>query len=184
LVGNIISDFVKGRKKFDYSMGIQAGISLHRSIDSFTDDHVVVKEAKKVFREAYGLYSGPFVDILFDHFLAQDQSQFVNDSLAEFSAAVYNTLDVYSNVFPENFGFIFPFMKEHNWLYNYRFAWGIQRSFRGLVHRAAYISNSEIAFKLFESNYSLLKEYYSLFFPQLKEYAFNEFKRLLKELDA
>ena len=30
LTGNIISDFVKGKKKFDYPSRIQAGIKLHR----------------------------------------------------------------------------------------------------------------------------------------------------------
>src|SRR5687767_1576496 len=183
LVGNIISDFVKGKKKFDYSKGIQAGISLHRSIDNFTDDHAVVKEAKKVFRDEYGLYSGAFVDIVFDHFLAQDKNEFASGSLGRFSAGVYGTLEKYSNVFPQNFAFTFPYMKDHDWLYNYRFAWAIQRSFRGLVHRAAYISDSDPAFRLFESNYSLLQEYYGRFFPQLKEHAFNEFNRLLKELN-
>ena len=37
LTGNMISDFVKGKKKFDYPSRIQAGINLHRLIDNFTD---------------------------------------------------------------------------------------------------------------------------------------------------
>ena len=39
LVGNMISDFVKGRKKDNYEDLVQKGIMLHRSIDSFTDLH-------------------------------------------------------------------------------------------------------------------------------------------------
>ena len=45
LVGNMISDFVKGKKKFDYPGGIQAGMQLHRAIDTFTDAHPATKEA-------------------------------------------------------------------------------------------------------------------------------------------
>ena len=37
LVGNMISDFVKGKSKFTYTPGIQKGIMLHRAIDQFTD---------------------------------------------------------------------------------------------------------------------------------------------------
>ena len=33
LVGNMISDFVKGKQKFGYPSGIQEGIALHRAIE-------------------------------------------------------------------------------------------------------------------------------------------------------
>ena len=45
LVGNMISDFVKGKKKYEYSEGILKGIDLHRSIDTFTDEHEATKQA-------------------------------------------------------------------------------------------------------------------------------------------
>lgn len=64
----MISDFVKGKKKFDYPQGIQRGIMLHRMIDTFTDAHETTKEAKEVFRPHYRLYSGAFVDVVYDHF--------------------------------------------------------------------------------------------------------------------
>jgi hypothetical protein len=41
-------------------------------------------------------------------------------------------------------------MKSQNWLYNYQFRWGLEKSFGGLVRRASYISESETAFRLFE----------------------------------
>src|SRR6202008_4422095 len=84
LVGNMISDFVKGKKKFDYPANIQKGIALHRFIDSFTDEHEATKEAKEVFRPAYRLYSGAFVDVVYDHFLATDENEFTEDSLLSF----------------------------------------------------------------------------------------------------
>jgi len=43
LTGNMISDFVKGKTKFDYPLTIQKGIYLHRQIDSFTDSHILTK---------------------------------------------------------------------------------------------------------------------------------------------
>ncbi len=76
LVGNMISDFVKGKTKFNYSPGIQNGITLHRAIDEFTDAHPATKRAKEFFRPAYRLYSGAFVDIVYDHFLSLDTKEF------------------------------------------------------------------------------------------------------------
>jgi acyl carrier protein phosphodiesterase len=75
-VGNMISDFVKGKQKFDYPFAIQQGITLHRAIDSFTDSHAVTREAKSFFRDPYRLYAGPLVDVAYDHFLANDPLRF------------------------------------------------------------------------------------------------------------
>ena len=76
LTGNIISDFVKGKKKFNYPSRIQAGIMLHRLIDNFTDEHAATREAKEFFRPHYRLYSGAFIDVVYDHFLATDETEF------------------------------------------------------------------------------------------------------------
>ena len=95
LVGNIISDYVKGRQKFNYSPGIQQGIELHRFIDSFTDDHPATKAAKEIFRPHYRLYAGAFVDVVYDHFLATDPLIFQNDLLEDFAATTYQQLEPY-----------------------------------------------------------------------------------------
>lgn len=49
LTGNMISDYVKGKKQFDYPIAIQKGIKLHRAIDQFTDDHATTKAIKQIF---------------------------------------------------------------------------------------------------------------------------------------
>ena len=72
----MISDFVKGRKKYDYPQEIQHGILLHREIDNFTDTHPATKTAKEIFRPAYRLYAGSFIDVVYDHFLALDENEF------------------------------------------------------------------------------------------------------------
>ena len=68
LVGNMIADFIKNRDLASLPEGIQEGVKLHRIIDSFTDSHDVVKNAKKPFQPLVRLYAGAFVDVSFDHF--------------------------------------------------------------------------------------------------------------------
>ena len=93
LVGNMISDFVKGKKKFDYSSGIQKGIALHRAIDAFTDTHKATHAAKQCFRPAVGLYAGAFLDVVYDHFLANDRNEFADDkALLLFTQNTYSSL--------------------------------------------------------------------------------------------
>ena len=104
LTGNMISDFVKGRKKFDFTPMVQKGIALHRAIDEFTDFHPVTQNAKVFFKKDYRLYSGAFVDVVYDHFLALDKAQFAAyGGLLQFSQKVYDMLDSEQLNYLQNF---------------------------------------------------------------------------------
>ncbi len=180
LAGNMISDYIKGKKQFDYPVAIQKGIQLHRAIDYFTDTHAATQELKSFFRPQYRLYSGAFADVVYDHFLANDIQQFNTEAdLKQFATATYNLLEPFSVFFPLPFQKMFPYMKEYNWLYNYRYAWGIEKSFGGLVGRAAYLTESEKAFEIFNSHYAAMQICYNNFFPDLKKYSLSKMDELL-----
>jgi len=171
LVGNMISDFVKGKKQYDFPEGIQQGIRLHRMIDVFTDQHAATKKAKILLQPAVGAYAGAFMDVVYDHFLAIDVSIHSETNWMAFSSSTYALLDPFSGFFPEKFARLFPYMKTQNWLYNYRFTWGIERSFEGVARRAAYLSTANDAFRLFEIHYDQFKLSYEAFFPDVKKLA-------------
>src|SRR5215216_396693 len=116
LVGNMISDFVKGKAQYDFIPGIYKGIIHHRLIDDFTDTHVAVKKAKEIFRADYRLYSSPIVDIILDHFVAKDSSLF-EEGLEAFTKDVYQILDDYATHLPQRFIPVFGYMKADNWLF-------------------------------------------------------------------
>jgi acyl carrier protein phosphodiesterase len=178
LVGNLISDFIKGKKKYDYPAGIQQGIALHRAIDTYTDEHPVTREAKEVLRPVYRLYSGAFVDVLYDHFLATDVNEFTKDSLLDFTQQVYATLDRHIHWLPERFAGMFPYMKTQNWLFNYHTLLGTQKSLEGVVRRARYLSESNSAYQLFEQHYQLFGDCYRQFWKDLKSFARQQYEIL------
>ena len=172
LVGNMISDFVKGKTKFTYPQGIQKGIAMHRAIDEFTDVHPATKKAKEFFRPAYRLYSGAFIDVVYDHFLAADINEFDdNSALQNFTLNTYHTIEDNFSVLPPAFQNIFPHMKQHDWLFNYQYPSGIEMSFGGLVRRAAYMNESGTAYAIFNENYAALRDCYDIFFPTVKKFA-------------
>lgn len=175
LVGNMISDFVKGKKKFDYPDRILAGINLHRLIDTFTDEHPATKQAKEFFRPHYRLYSGAFIDVVYDHFLAKDLSEFTNPSLLAFSKQVYLSLEENRQWLPEHFAGMFPYMKSQNWLYNYHTLLGTGKSFGGIVRRSSYLSESDTAYRLFTEYYQPLQECYRQFWSEVKPFAQEQF---------
>jgi acyl carrier protein phosphodiesterase len=171
LVGNMISDFVKGKAKFTYPEPIQQGIMLHRAIDSFTDTHEATAKAKTFFRPDYRLYSGAIVDILYDHFLANDTQIFTEETLKIFTADVYQTLEQDTLHLPQNFIFLLPYMKTEDWLYHYRFKEGIFKSLRGLIRRSAFLSDYQTAMDLFQQHYTALADCYTVFFEDVKTFS-------------
>lgn len=177
----MISDYVKGKKKYDYSPGVLAGIDFHRAIDTFTDEHPVTKSAKLIFKPVYGLYSSAFMDVVYDHFLARSLADDRSNDFSAFTKRVYAQLEAFEQVFPQKFSLLFPYMKRQDWLYNYQFSWGIANSFEGLVSRAAYLTDSGDAFLLFEKNYNDLQAWYDVFFPSLKEFSLDAFHKITKE---
>jgi acyl carrier protein phosphodiesterase len=178
--GNLISDFVKGKKKYDYPPAVLTGIQLHRAIDSFTDTHPVTRQAKLIFREAYKLYSGPLVDIVYDHFLANDPLIFPGGEtgLKAFAQKTYEEVGGYTGPVPEPFIRLFHYMRTQDWLSHYRYKQGIVNSFKGLARRAVYMGGTDEAALLFESNYGALEDCYRDFFPELQEYALRTLQQL------
>jgi acyl carrier protein phosphodiesterase len=179
LVGNMISDFVKGKKQFDYPPIVQQGIRLHRDIDTFTDRHPATKKAKEFLKPAVGPYSGAFVDVVYDHFLALDTTHFSEKSLQDFAAEVYTQLHEKRGLLPERFAGMLPYMSSQDWLYGYYFTGGIEKGFGGVVRRAQYLDSSAEVFKLFLENYDALREQYKVFFPDLYKFTSAQFAGLL-----
>ena len=180
LAGNMISDYIKGKKQFDYPPAVQKGIKLHRAIDHFTDTHAATQELKSFFRPQYRLYSGAFADVVYDHFLANDTNEFSSEmELKTFASGTYHLLESYTELFPLPFQKMFPYMKEYNWLYNYKHTWGIEKSFGGVVRRSAYLTESAIAFEIFNMHYTGMQPCYHAFFPALKKYSLSKLNELL-----
>lgn len=179
MIGNMVSDFIKGARQYDYPPFIQHGIRLHRDIDRFTDLHPATAEGKKIFKADYGLYSGAILDVVYDHFLANDAGIFSEESLQNFATGIYDQLEKRAEHLPEKFQFMLPYMRKQNWLFSYRLPEGISRSMQGLVRRAAYLHEHETAFRLFMEHYESLRVCYETFFPDVKEFAKQRMTQLI-----
>ena len=171
LVGNMIADFVKNRDVARLPESIQKGIKLHRAIDTFTDAHPLIHEAKAPFRPLVRLYSGAFVDVAFDYFLANDTTENSQREWQEHSQRVYAVLRRYEQFLPEVFKKVLDKMQQDDWLYNYRNEWGIEYSFRNVVNKAQFLDKTTNVFPAFLANKDFLLEKYEIFFPEIKSFA-------------
>ena len=162
LSGNMFADFVKGLKALEqFPKGIKTGILLHRKIDEYTDHHPATLKAKNIFRPQYRLYSGAFVDIVFDHFLANDPRYFPDlKELKRQTEHIY--AEVYKNeaYFPEKFSYLFKIMSQENWLYEYHNFKGLKQGLAGITRRAKYLDEWQIGFELCMRHYYELNQLY------------------------
>ena len=180
LIGNMINDYIKGKQQYDYTNEIQNGFRLHRFIDQYTDHHPATKEGAKLMSKAVGRYGNALMDVVYDHFLANDIHEFKYESdLNNFAQKTYLILEERKLELPEVFRQILSNMQENNWLYNYRKPEGIEKSFKGVRYRSTHLKSTDSAFSLFEMEYEFLKECFYSLWVDIKPAAYNEFQKLL-----
>lgn len=172
LVGNMIADYIKGKQIEAFDAEIQKGIRLHRQIDQFTDENGLVKQTKLVFRKSANRYDGAFLDIAFDHFLAQDTTYEPHEGWLQFTLNCYSIIDDYLPLLPSDFAKSYQYMKSENWLYNYRYLWLVKKNFLRFANHLQYLphKNHSDIYIAFELNYRTIGDTYNEFFPQLQAF--------------
>ena len=175
-IGNFVADGVRGNKYKTYPIEIQAGIQLHREIDTFTDAHPVFRKCTKRLHKGYSHYSGVIVDIFFDHFLAKNWKQYSDRPLEVYIDDFYTTLNKHLDSLPPRFQKLIPIMIEGNWLLSYATIDGIQLVLNGMNRRTKGVSKMDEATKELKEYYQDFETDFTEFFEEL--IAFSSKKRI------
>ena len=171
IVGQFLEDFIRNKDRYSFPKDIQDGITLHRAIDTFTDSHPAIHEAKKVFSPLVRLYSGAFVDVSMDYFLARDFSINSLKGWKKHSQKVYQVLNENEQFLSDNFKKMLVKMEHDDWLYNYREDWGIKFSIQNVLNKAKYLDKDIPVFQAFLDNKDVLQKCYDDFFSDLLAHA-------------
>ena len=167
IVGQFLEDVIPNRDRYSYPEKMQQGITLHREIDTFTDAHPAISEAKKIFSPLVRLYAGAFVDVSLDYFLANSLS---DEALKNHAEKVYLALRKYEEFLPERLVKMVNGMEKDNWLYNYKQDWGIKYSIQNVLNKAKYLDKDLLVFELFLNNKPELQSHFDVFFPELLDH--------------
>ncbi len=177
-IGNFIADGIKGKDYKAFSPQVQTGILLHRHIDTYTDAHKTVRLSTKRLHKKYGHYSGVIVDILYDHFLAKNWSNYSDIPLNEYVDNFYDSLEEHYDILPLRIQKMMPYMIADNWLLSYASINGITRVLEGMNRRTKNKSSMNEAIIELETFYEEFENEFTSFFNEL--IAFSNLK--LKEL--
>jgi len=170
LIGNFIADAIKGRNYKEYDKEIQLGILLHREIDSYTDQHPIVRKSKRRLHERYNHYDGVIIDIIYDHYLAKNWHNYSEIPLDVYADSVYSFLESQNDIFPAKIQNILPFMIQYNWLVAYASTEGIGRVLYGMNNRTKGRSKMDLAIEDLKKYYNEFEEDFTIFFEDLKTF--------------
>lgn len=171
-IGNVIADFVKGKRLYDYEQEIQKGILIHREIDRFTDEHPIVRQGKRRLSE-YRHYSGVIMDMYYDHLLAKNWKKYSKEDLNSYATRYYELFESNRALIPEKANYLLYHMARGNWLYNYQFVEGLKSALDGMSQRTPYESGMERATKNLIKDYTLFEKEFAVFFEQIRDHIHN-----------
>lgn len=168
-IGNFVSDGIRGNKYKTFPDAMQAGILLHREIDTFTDAHPIFRQSTKRLHNTYGHYSGVIVDIFYDHFLAKNWDKYSETPLSIYVDDFYKSLIAHIDILPERFKKLTPFMIADNWLLSYASIEGIQFVLDGMNLRTKGRSEMNKATNELKLYYIEFENEFFQFFEELKD---------------
>jgi acyl carrier protein phosphodiesterase len=176
ILGNFIADHVKGKEILNYPETVRKGIVMHRAIDTYTDQHPVVKQSIARLRNDFHKYAGVIVDMYYDHFLSAQWDEYSHTDIHEFTKTRYDTLNSFHAILPARSARLLFYMERQNWLLSYANLDGMQQAFNGMSRRTTFISNMEFAVANLKSGYTEFGDEFRLFFPDLQSYVQENFE--------
>lgn len=177
-IGGIMADGVRGKDYLLYPEDIQKGILLHRKIDTFTDAHPIFRQSKHRLHENYGHFSGIIADVFYDHFLAKNWKNYSDENLADFVQNFYQNLQIHQNELNLKTLNMMPYMIKGNWLYNYQFIEGVEKTLTQMDHRTKFKSKmgeSVFELKLF---YKEFETEFTQFFEEIRAFCKTEIQKM------
>lgn len=137
LLGNFIGDFVKGNTWKNYPEAVQHGILLHRTIDSFTDNHPATSQSKERIRPFTGRYAAAVTDVLYDHLLVLNWDKYTAEPFEVFAEKTYRQLENRATEMPPELRERLPRMLAGRFLHGYThregLAWVLDRFSRRMI---------------------------------------------------
>jgi acyl carrier protein phosphodiesterase len=169
-IGNFIGDHVKGHDYEKFPPGIKQGILMHRDIDSFTDNHPIVRQSKSYFLTRYHKFSGVIIDIFYDHFLANEWDKHSDISLHDFVGHVNEILITYSDYLPMGVRQVVPYFISDNWFETYATIDGMAKILKRMSKNTSLPYEDNHAISVLRNRYDTLKSEFNEFFPQIMDF--------------
>jgi acyl carrier protein phosphodiesterase len=174
MVGNFLGDFITNHQLAKFPAPIQEGVILHRKIDSYTDDHPIVREGVGRLRPHYRKYAPVVIDVYYDYLLANNWDRFHERSLPEFTQSIYRILEKYIDIMPAFLQTRLPLMIQDDWLVRYGEREGLTFTFERMQKRVSFPEHLQSPLAGLDAHYKTFHEEFRGFFPEVIRYVEQE----------
>lgn len=173
LVGAYLGDFVRGAVKdlVDLPLLMKQGITLHRKVDAFTDNHPVWRTSASRLHPSLRRLSGVVIDIAYDHFLCLHWDRFASTPLEDFAEHCYSCLLSRTSWMGVDARRGVRRMKEQNWIRTYGRLEGIDLALQRLSLRSPALRQLPNASPELRLHRQALEEDFLRFYPDLIQFA-------------
>lgn len=167
LTGNFLGDFVRNKDLVDLPAEVAQGVMLHRQIDVYTDSHPLILDGNRRLYPGHGKYAGVLMDIYCDYFLSLSWKKFSDCSMRVYINKAYNVYKEYAGYMPRNIQSRMESMVEADWLWQYQYYHGLEKTFFHLKRRVSKPEWIEGAMLSLRKEETLLQGLFDEFFPDL-----------------
>ncbi len=184
MLGNFMGDAVKGKQYSNFTIPIQKGILLHRQIDSFTDQHQIVKLSKQRLSSRFGHYRGVLIDIFYDHFLLKNWHIYSKEHLQVFLDNFYSILKTNHQQLPVEMQVIATRLTAKNGLMYYNTFEGLPQVFKGMEKRIKHAIPLHNGIEELKENYLDFENDFLEFFPLLINHSLVTLQKINKQYET
>ncbi|MBA5764405.1 DUF479 domain-containing protein [Vibrio sp. 404] len=168
MLGNLLGDFVKGDPMRQFPVEVAQGIRLHRFVDSYTDSHAVIRRAKTNFSSKQRRFAGIALDVMWDHYLAVNWTNYHSSELDEFCLqAELMVRQEQTMPVPERFQLVTTRMWQGRWLESYQHLDNIEFALMRMSERSSRMAPLAECFTSLEQHYAEFELLFNEFYPQL-----------------
>lgn len=168
IAGNLLPDMVPKNVLTALPAAFQPGIERHHRIDRFTDAHPAFRRSVNRFQPPLRRFGGILVDVLYDHCLARQWSDFSPVPLTDFTASIYAAIDRIWADIPVQARPGLAHMRLEDWLGSYRELSGIALALQRISRRMKRPFDATLAMAVIERERDAFDADFRDFFPELQ----------------
>lgn len=170
ILGNFIADFIQNREVASFEPSIQKGIRLHRLIDTYTDNHPMIRQGTKRLHPFHHKYAPVIIDVYYDYLLGHNWLLYSHESTQDFANQIYRILESNFDALPVVLQKRLPFMIEHNWLLGYTTQAGLAFVFERMQKRMNFPVNLDTAVGILLEHFDSFDAEFKVFFQDIMDY--------------
>lgn len=168
-MGNLWGDLLRPKDYIDLHPGMKQGVTIHKAIDAYTDQHEAVNEIVNLLRPYQGKYTPVVADVLMDYMLSKYWPEYHTISIETFCKMQYQMVDDLLHHMPERLHLRIGRMRSRHWLESCKDREHLRGALLMLSQRASFNNNIAGALTAYDKHEASLDALFKSFFEDLKQ---------------